>query len=800
MMSEEMDQSLRALEFPAMLGIAAGYAYSPLGAEAIANLRPLSDTEQIVRAQKPVNEIIGLLTRGEALPLSKISDCRAILDSIESLGGFVEAKDWLQVLNFLDAIDSAHSYFTARYESCPACSAMALELDALPDLRVLIHRTIDQDGEVKDNASPELARLRKEIRRAQNRMQRKMDELLGSLTKSGTLQGSYWTLRRGRNVLPVRATHKGRAKGLVHDTSDSGETLFIEPFDLVDSSNAMADLTSREHDEVRRILIELTDEARPHVYSLQHSLGILTDLDSAAGRARYAHRHGMIVPQFADGDSFSIRSAFHPLLLSAEGVEPTPVDLEYRENQRVLILTGPNTGGKTTTLKTLGLLCLMAQSSIPVPAHDGSSFPIFETFHADIGDEQNLAEGLSTFSGHLLSIQRVLDDAGPGALVLLDELGTATDPVQGGALSSVILERLAEAGATVLATTHLPDMKRWAHEYPQARNAATRFDEDEGRPTFQIIYDQPGASEAFKVARQLGFPGEIISEAESRMPEGEQAMLSIIRSLEEKEARLAGELAEAARMREETARETETARERSATLKEELRRHRQEELKERLKILDEARSDIERRVASVSDPKELQTARAELQSEQSELRDEALSLEQAAPDALGFEELSEGMDVYVTALRVVGNILRLNPNRKSATVDCRGTEIEMPAHQLSAAPEGESAPAMQLARTVIHAERSGQGAELNLHGERVEQALVKLERFLNRAVVDGYDSVRVLVGRGPLRDAVEENLERHNLAGGFHRGESERGDDATLYVAIGGDLGAPSPKSNDSSE
>jgi DNA mismatch repair protein MutS2 len=202
-----MGQSLRALEFPALLEIVAGFAYSPLGAEAIASLRPSSDAGGIARAQKPVTEIMGLLRRGEALPLSKIADCRAIIESIESVGGFVEAKDWLHVLHFLDAIDSARSFFISRYESCPVCSAMALDLDALPDLSGLIHKTIDQDGEVKDGASPELARLRKEIRRALSQMQRKMDELLGSLAKSGALQGSYWTLRRGRNVLPVRATH-----------------------------------------------------------------------------------------------------------------------------------------------------------------------------------------------------------------------------------------------------------------------------------------------------------------------------------------------------------------------------------------------------------------------------------------------------------------------------------------------------------------------------------------------------------------------------------------------------------------
>ena len=780
--------SLKTLEFPALLDIVAGHAVSPLGSQAVRALRPGSDPAEVREAFRPVEEIMALLNRGEGLPLEPFPDLWPIWERLGRAGAHVEAEVWATIRRFLALVERVKRFIAGRPQECPVCAAMAEDLAPLAPLVRSIDGVVDEKGSVRDGASAELARLRRDMRRERARMQRQFETLLRELGETGALQESYWTVRKGRNVIPVRAGHKGRVPGLVHDASHSGETLFIEPFAIVENANRLADLEGREAEEVRRILIALGDEARPRLAELQRNTEILVGLDSAAARARYGHRYGLVGPVFSSGDEgFFIRKARHPLLLAAPNVATTPIDLEFPQGQRVVILTGPNTGGKTTTLKTLGLLCAMAQSAIPVPAHPDSRFPVFSAIFADIGDEQNLTEGLSTFSAHLRSIQRVVEQAGAGSLVLFDELGTATDPIQGAALGAAILERLAEAGAAVLATTHLPLLKQWAHEYPMGRNAATRFDDVEGRPTYQIIYDQPGASEAFRVARKLGFPSDIIDEAERRMPEGERALEAIISSLENKERRLQEELARAQELRRDLESQTAEAQQLRAQLEEAERRHRQTVLDERERILREARSRIENRIAHLESRRELEGARMELRAELAEVETEARALQAAAPEAMPFEELTVGADVYLPSLHEMARVVRLNPRREVAVVEAHGTEIEIGAHEIARAPQGwEPPPPRGHAPKVIRASSSSPSVELNLHGMRVEPALDEVERFLNRAVLDRLETVYVLVGHGRLRQAVEEALRVHSLVSSFRRGTEAEGGEAALVVGIGG--------------
>ncbi|OPZ22411.1 MAG: Endonuclease MutS2 [candidate division BRC1 bacterium ADurb.BinA364] len=777
-----------ALEFPALLDLVAGYAATPMGAEAIRSLRPAATLEAAAAAFDPVDELMAALARGDSPPFEGLTETRPLWERLESQSAYLEPEEWLRVQRFLHAGRAMSRFFAGRARECPACAALAAAIDPLDELGGAIRAVIDDDGLVRDDASPELYRLRQALRRVRDRMRRQCDGLLRDLSAGGALQGEYWTVRKGRGVIPVRANFKGRVPGLVHDASQSGETLFIEPFAIVELSNELIDLEGREIEEIRRVLIALGDRARIDLAELRRNADALVAIDCAFGRARYGQRNGCLAPAFAADDGFAIRRARHPLLIAAGGVAPVPVDLEFLPGQRSLILTGPNTGGKTTTLKTLGLLCLMAQSGIPVPCDAKSAFPVFASIHADIGDEQSLAEGLSTFSGHLRSIQRVLQSAGRGALVLFDELGTATDPVQGGALASVVLERLAEAGATTLATTHLPQLKLWAHEYPTARNAATRFDEIEGRPAFQIVYDQPGASEAFRVAQALGFPRDILEEAERRAPKGEMALNELIAALEEQDRRLKRDLAQAALERARLESERKELDALLAEAREANRRHRQTAAAERQRLIAEARTQIERRVANLGSRHDLEALRADLREEESKAAREAEQLQAAAPEALTFDSLAPGQTVFVRPLNELGRIKRLRKKARKAVVETRGTEIEMAAHQLARAPEGSQAPARpprSLRPSIVRADSRPPSRELNLHGQRVEAALELLDKFLDRALVDGQDSVSILVGHGALRAAVEEELKRRKHVASFRRGGDGEGGEAVLLARLG---------------
>lgn len=784
-----MDRSsLNALEFPQLLNLVAEYASSPAGAEAIRSLLPVTVPQEAQRQYEPVEEMLDLLVHGQNVPLGDLLDGSELWARIELKNSYLQPEEWLAVRKMLETAGRVLEFFTKHDSQAPRCAELAIQLTTVPDLLKEIKRIIDEDGAVRDNASEELAHLRRELRRIRERMQRQFETTLKDLASGGALQGDYWTVRGGRHVIPVRSTHKGRVQGIVHDTSNSGETLFVEPYAMVELSNETVELLGREDEEIRRILIALGDVARPHVEDLRRNNGVLIEIDSLYGRARYGYRNRLNVPAFAWGDSFRIREARHPLLLP-QTRKPIPIELDFEPGQRVLILTGPNTGGKTTTLKTLGLLCLMAQCAIPVPAHPDSQFPVFSSVFADIGDEQNLAEGLSTFGAHLRSLDRVLREAGRNSLVLLDELGTATDPIQGGALGAAVLERLANAGATVLATTHLPTLKHWAHEFPAARNAATRFDEIEGKPTFQILYDQPGSSEAFRVARQLGFPADVLDDAERRVPEGERTMQNILASLEDKEKRLSEELAKAQSLREELDQTRAALKEQRARLQEAERKHRQTALQERQAMLSEARNRVERRLADSQDKEALKAVRAELRAEQSKAETESREILSRSPQFLPFAEITEGMSVYVRSLNEPGIVRRVNSKKKTIVVQARGTDIELPAHQIMRPPKEEavstpSKPPARLAQ-VNRAVKVRPTTELNLHGERVEAALEKVDQFLNHAVLDNIDTIWIQVGYGVLRKSVEEMLRGHSLVAAWHRGTEDEGGEALLVVKIG---------------
>ncbi|MEX1171803.1 MAG: endonuclease MutS2, partial [Chloroflexota bacterium] len=443
-------------------------------------------------------------------------------------GGRLEPAHFLEIADTLDA--TARLATSLADERRPLLRDLARDLHALPALRSTLARSFDPMGELLDTASPRLGGLRAAVRVAYDRLRRRLDTLVGA--ELGTaLQEPIVTLRNGRYVVPVKSEARARVKGIVHDASGSGQTLFIEPLVAVELGNAWREAQVAEAEEVARILDELSAFVAANAPALRETLDALARFDLWAARATLAADMDGTRAETADRPEAILLSARHPGLAG----RVVPIDIRIGDGYTALVVTGPNTGGKTVTLRTLGLLSLMHQAGLHVPAAPGSRLPIWTDVFADIGDEQSIAQSLSTFSGHLRRITAIVDSAGPGTLVLLDELGAGTDPTEGSALAQALLDHFIRAGAIVAATTHYAELKAYAHTTVAARNAAVEFDLDTLSPTYRLTIGLPGGSQAFAIAERLGLPGEIVADARSRLTEAQrsfEATLASIRATE----------------------------------------------------------------------------------------------------------------------------------------------------------------------------------------------------------------------------------------------------------------------------
>lgn len=526
--------TLRALEFDAIVErLAALTSFEPSRELAMATL-PMAHVAHVALLGDQTDEADRLLADQAQAGIGGARDIRAAL-ARASRGGRLAPADLLDVRETLLATER----FAARLKAWtgPHLVRTRDALDWAPELAERIGRSMDESGELLDGASAELASIRKRMRTAQDRVRERLGAMLRSSTFAGLIGESIVTVRAGRYVIPIRAEAKGRVKGIVHDQSASGATLFVEPLAVVELNNAWTEATLAEAVEVERILDELSAAVEARADSLDDSLAALARADLWLARARLSTAMDAVRPATSD-DAVELLSARHPLI--GDGVVPIDLRLGDRFGYRALVVTGPNTGGKTVSLKTLGLLALMHQSGLRVPAAGGARLPVFASVMADIGDEQSIAQSLSTFSSHLRHVVRFVSDAGAGSLVLLDEIGAGTDPAEGSALAMAVVAHLVDAGAMVAATTHYAELKTFATEHPNVTNAAVEFDVATLRPTYRLTIGLPGKSQAFAIAERLGLPGGILADARARISVEHATMeeaLAAIAAAREEQAR-----------------------------------------------------------------------------------------------------------------------------------------------------------------------------------------------------------------------------------------------------------------------
>jgi DNA mismatch repair protein MutS2 len=786
-----MDQrSLALLEFPlvrARLAAATGFPPGRRLAEAI---EPSTESVVVARGLEETTQARAFVAEHPGSGIGGSKDIGAWIERA-ARGGRLDPAQFLDILATLEAAARLGEALTG--DRRPLLRELAREIHPLPGLRSVLARSFDPTGELLDTASPRLGGLRRAVRVAYDRLRNRLDQLVHSGEMAGALQEPLVTLRGGRYVVPVKADARSRVKGIVHDASGSGQTLFVEPLVAVELGNAWREAQLAEQAEVERILDELSAQVAGQAGLLRETLGALARFDLWAAKAKLAEEMDAVPAGIASRPEIVMLGARHPGLSG----RVVPIDVRLGDGYTALVITGPNTGGKTVALRTMGLLCLMHQSGLHVPADAGTTLPVLDNVFADIGDEQSVAQSLSTFSGHLRSIVRIVAAAGPNTLVLLDELGAGTDPTEGSALAQALLDHFIKAGALVGATTHYAELKLYAHTTQAARNAAVEFDVETLRPTYRLAIGLPGQSQAFAIAERLGLPRPIVADARSRLTEEQRRFEDTLASIKATELETTEALARA-RVAEERAR---TA---LATAEEERRRSR----RERDEAVRAARDEAERMVTELRE--EVRTIRKQLERETVTQRslEEALARAQAQLDRVPEVEPQQprtapGAPVaWRTGMRArsvsggwEGRIAALEKGGHRATLEAGGVRITVPVEDLEPAVGGEpqaaarqaagqattpaSASRLQLerARTIA--------SSLDLRGARIEEALEALDRYLDDAALAGLDQATVIhgMGTGALRDAVRERASSHPLVKSWRPGgRGEGGDGATVVT------------------
>ncbi|HNY26287.1 MAG TPA: Smr/MutS family protein [Candidatus Sumerlaeota bacterium] len=795
-----MDElTFQRLEFPAVLEYVAALAQSPAAREQIRKTRPWTDLGEIRYHWDAVEEILRLLDSGGELSIHNLDDCEEPIARLAMPSGFLEPASWLRLRNFLSSVLRLRRQLQDAKERFPLCWQAAEPLDPLRTLSARIAEIFDPEGQVRDAASSALHNCRTRIRRLEKEIEKVFDRILNKMQGNDVLQDFYWTERGGRRVLPVRAGSRGRLPGIVHDSSNSGETLFIEPFEIVEPSNHVAEERILEQEEIGKILQELGNEARVDLYALQTDREILIQFDLWHARAQLAHRHNLHRPHVAPGEPLQLALTHHPLLYFKAPTQSVPLNIRLDTQNRVLVITGPNTGGKTTALKTIGLTACMVQSAIPVPAAVDSRLPLFGQVLAEMGDDQSVSAGLSTFSAHIRRISWILQNCGKNALVLLDELGKATDPIQAGALGRAILEALTNQGALTLVTTHLSTLKDWAHDSPHGRNASYRLDPRSHRPLYEMQLDTPGISEAFTIALAEGLPQAIVDAALEQLPKAERDLSDMLQKLQESEQRLERERVKA-----------EAARRRANHERDELHKERRQVNRAQLEaektlegeykaLLDQARRDLETRIANLPSRQALAQARTDLQRDQKEsqarldtlLRREERILASSKPVA---ERQEEGRFVpTVGAWALIGKgeqpgkILKIDESRRQATILLGGLEVRTALKELHRAKAPVEEPQrLSTLRYTTGITLQDVLPEIDLTGQRVEEALENLDKYLDRAILAHLTQVRVVhgFGTGVLRRAVGEFLSTHPLIRSHKLAEPREGGLAVTLAQL----------------
>ena len=781
-------KTLQVLEYPKVLEKLTGYTSFSASTELARSLKPSTKYEAVLERQRLTSEARHLLSINADISIGGSSDIRPLAD-LAARGGVLSAAELMQIKTTLEVARELGRYFEKSQEKFPLLSAITISLVPPQGVIESISRCINERGEIRDSASPKLTNIRHDLKVAYDRLMSKLERMIVDPRIVPLLQESIITQRNGRFVIPLRADFKGRIRAITHDQSSSGATLFVEPLATVDLNNEWQEKQLAERDEERRILSQLSGEIGMHAEHLTRMLTALAELDLYLACAKYAedlHASEPLIPESRKtkgekhpGTTIRLYHARHPLL---DPEKVVPIDMDLDEKTFTVVITGPNTGGKTVSLKTVGLMVLMAQSGLHIPAQSGSSLSCFSQVFADIGDEQSIEQSLSTFSGHITNIVRILRLADRGTLVILDELGAGTDPQEGSAIARAILGNLVERGIPSLVATHYPELKAFAHTTPGVTNASVEFDLKTLRPTYHLSLGLPGRSNALAIAERLGLSFEIINSARTMLDPSDLKAEDLLDEIHRQR-----DLARTARADAEIAR-TDAERIRA-------------DLEARLVSIEEERAALIEKARDES-LFEVETLKSDLGSLRREMNRAHLPLDAIKPiqeeiarieKEIPEPEIRTPVPVRRSGSLKVGEKVHLRTLKTDGVVTVLGedeVEVQIGAMHVHAsrqdiqrktqtAPEEKPEPRSTKA-TVFH---PSPGLELDLRGQTAEEALPKVEDYLDAAYLAGMPYVRIIHGKGTgkLRQSIRDALRKTAHISSWVRGhESEGGDGVTV--------------------
>ncbi|MGE5701539.1 MAG: endonuclease MutS2, partial [Clostridia bacterium] len=775
---------LKTLEYYKVIAMLEEKATSVLGKEKAKELIPFTNIDEVKIAQQATFEAATVLRLKGSVPLGGIRDIRGAVERAR-LGSMLAP---LELLDIAGTLFSGRRLKTFLLEMCdeeelPLTKMTAERIEGLRDLELLIKNCIDENGEVMDSASVELRQIRQEIRSLEARIREKLDSLTRSASYQKMLMENIVTIRGDRYVLPVKQEYRNVFGGIVHDQSASGATLFIEPEVTVAMNHKLREVRLKEEREIEKILYELTAKTGEHVEQLKENIEALAELDFRFAKAQLAYSMKATTPAINESGYIRLKKARHPLIPKEAVV---PIDLELGGSYMAIIVTGPNTGGKTVSIKTTGLFALMVMAGLQIPVEEGSEMSIFSAVFADIGDEQSIEQSLSTFSSHLTNIIGILKKMDERSLVLFDELGAGTDPTEGAALAMSIIDHVLERGARLIATTHYSELKAYAYDRPDVINASVEFDVQTLRPTYRLLIGVPGRSNAFAIARRLGLPQDIIDVARGSISEEENQVETMIASLErnKKTAERERERAEALRREAEDVRkQLEEERNQFALEKNRLLEKAEEEARLAVELARDEAEQIIRELRLMRD-EGVEIKEHKLIDAKKRLNNAVLELEKEKvkkPKAVRATLVKVGDEVLVTSFGQKGTVLE-KVTDKEFIVQIGIMKMKVKSEDMQVIkPSKQEQQHVQY--TAIKASRDRVKLELDLRGYNVEDGIREIDQYLDEVLLAGFHSVSIIHGHGTgvLRKGVHDYLRNHRHVKSFRLGgQGEGGVGATI--------------------
>ena len=783
------EKVLHTLEYNKILDQLTEYAFSADAKSRCQKLRPITDRAQIEQLQQQTSDALSRLFKYGSLSFSGVTDIRDSLKRLE-IGGALSAIELLRVCSLLESAKRAKAFARSQDDNDQpddSLTSLFAGIEPLTPLCDEIRRCILSEDEIADDASSTLHSIRRSMRGMNDKIRAQMNSMINNTTTRSYLQDTVITMRDGRYCLPVKAEAKSLVPGMIHDQSSTGSTLFIEPMAVVNLNNEYKELQLREQEEIEVILAGLSNLTASYATQLLADYELLTELDFIFARAAFAQTYNGVAPLFNDDGRIHIRKGRHPLL---DPKKVVPIDVRLGEDFRLLIVTGPNTGGKTVSLKTVGLLTLMGQSGLHIPASERSELGIFDEVFADIGDEQSIEQSLSTFSSHMVNIIRILEQVNDRSLVLFDELCAGTDPTEGAALAISILSKLHLYGARIMATTHYSELKVYALSTPGVENACCEFDVATLSPTYRLLIGIPGKSNAFAISEKLGLPSDLITDAKGRISKSEGDFEDLIADLEKSRSTIEREQLEINQYKaeiESLKEKLEQKQERLDSSRNKILREANEQayniLKEAKDVADETIRNFNKYGKAGAPVSEMEKERTKLRGKMDKAAQKMSEQKKASvPNHNVPKKLRLGDSVKVISMNLKGTVHSLPNARGDLYVQMGILRSLVNINDLILLEEDAAPGTKKFQKTsagkIKMSKSASVSTEINLIGKTTDEAIPLLDKYLDDAYLAHLPSVRIVHGKGTgaLRNAVQAHLKRLKYVKSFHLGEFGEGD------------------------